>query len=450
MELCLGLERRVDAGEQLDFEAILAEHPEHAARLGDYLRGGRLVDAGLAAGQDPLRAGTADVEGLDSMKALLVRLRSEGIGMQRYELGDELGRGGWGVVVAGEDPHLGRRVAIKRLSGRVLRWAGDLPMLDKPRILARFLEEAQVTSQLDHPGIVPVHELGLDGEGAPYFAMKLVKGIPLNEAIEVLHGKRPPASGSRPWTSSRALGVLERVAEALAYAHHKGVVHRDLKPHNVLVGRFGEVFLLDWGLASVVAAGLDAVELTGGWSTSVPRTVRSDPEAPAAAELLSTERGETLGTPCYLAPESLGLGLEGPGPVRASFAIDVYGLGALLYHVLAGHAPYAEPGRRLPPQAVLARIATGPPSPLREAAPGTPPALIDLCERSMAREPSRRVPSVEAWLEELRSIQAAASDVAPTVLHPDPVPERASPLRWIPWALLAFGLGLWAGRATIL
>src|SRR5262249_42483401 len=115
-----------------------------------------------------------------------------------------------------------------------------------PMVVARFLEEAQVTGQLDHPGIVPVHELGIDSQGRLYFTMKLVEGRDLRHVFELVF------SGKEGWSVTRALGVLQKACEAVAYAHRKGVIHRDLKPANVMVGSFGEVYVMDWGLARVL------------------------------------------------------------------------------------------------------------------------------------------------------------------------------------------------------
>src|SRR5262249_40564721 len=119
-------------------------------------------------------------------------------------------------------------------------------MATSPMVVARFLEEAQVTGQLDHPGIVPVHELGIDSQGRLYFTMKLVEGRDLRHVFELVF------SGKEGWSVTRALGVLQKACEAVAYAHRKGVIHRDLKPANVMVGSFGEVYVMDWGLARVL------------------------------------------------------------------------------------------------------------------------------------------------------------------------------------------------------
>ena len=120
---------------------------------------------------------------------------------------------------------------------------GKTPGRSDSLTLSRFLEEAQVTGQLDHPGIVPVHELGVDADGRVYFTMKLVKGEDLSHVFAHIR------YGREGWSKTRALGVIQRMCEAMAYAHDKGVIHRDLKPANVMVGRFGEVFVMDWGLA---------------------------------------------------------------------------------------------------------------------------------------------------------------------------------------------------------
>jgi len=151
-----------------------------------------------------------------------------------------------GAILKVWDEDLRRSLAMKVILGKGDgAIGGETPPVDR-RLLARFLEEAQVTGQLDHPGIVPVHELGLDAEGRVYFTMKLVKGRDLKQIFELAFEER------EGWNETRALGVILKVCEAMAYAHKKGVIHRDLKPANVMVGGFGEVFVMDWGLARVL------------------------------------------------------------------------------------------------------------------------------------------------------------------------------------------------------
>src|SRR5262245_9484693 len=155
----------------------------------------------------------------------------------RYQLQGEIARGGMGAVLRGRDVDLGRDLALKVLLPKYA---------DRPEVVRRFIEEAQVGAQLQHPGVVPVYDIGRFGE-RPFFTMKLVKGHSLAQLL----GEREQATEDRP----RLLGVVLQVAQAMAYAHAKGVIHRDLKPANVMVGAFGEVQVMDWGLAKVLPAG---------------------------------------------------------------------------------------------------------------------------------------------------------------------------------------------------
>jgi hypothetical protein len=151
-----------------------------------------------------------------------------------------------GAILKVWDGDLRRHLAMKVVLGTGSSAnPGETPAVDQKQI-ARFLEEAQVTGQLDHPGIVPVHELGLDADGRVYFTMKLVKGRDLKRIFDLVFEEQ------EGWNETRALGVIQKVCDAMAYAHVKGVIHRDLKPANVMVGNFGEVFVMDWGLARVL------------------------------------------------------------------------------------------------------------------------------------------------------------------------------------------------------
>ena len=153
----------------------------------------------------------------------------------RLRLFGEIARGGMGVILKGRDLALGRDLAVKVLLEK---------HRDKPELIRRFLMEARIAGQLQHPGIVPVHELGALADGRPYFAMKLVKG----RTLEAILQERSSPSEDLP----RFLGIFEQVCQTVAYAHARGVIHRDLKPANVMVGRFGEVQVMDWGLAKVL------------------------------------------------------------------------------------------------------------------------------------------------------------------------------------------------------
>jgi len=182
-------------------------------------------------------------------------------GRGNYQVLGELARGGMGVVLKGHDNDLGRDVAMKVLHPE---------FCDRPESVQRFVEEAQIGGQLQHPGIVPVYELGLMADERPYFTMKLIKGRTLSS---LLSEREEPASERR-----RFLVIFEQICQTVAYAHSRGVIHRDLKPSNVMVGAFGEVQVVDWGLAKVLAQGGTADERREKESFSevtVLETVRS-------------------------------------------------------------------------------------------------------------------------------------------------------------------------------
>jgi tetratricopeptide (TPR) repeat protein len=218
---------------------------------------------------------------------------------------EELGQGGMGRVLRGRDPDLGRELAIKVLLGE--------HTVDEGRT-RRFIEEARIGGQLQHPGLVPVYEVGRVGEGVPYFTMKLVRG----RTLAALLAERPDPSHELP----HFVQVFEQVAQAIAYAHSKGVVHRDLKPANVMVGAFGEVQVMDWGLAKRMQ---QAEGKQPGCSL---------PTAPCLLPS-GTQAGAILGTPAYMAPEQA-RGEVGTLDERA----DVFGLGAILCEVLTGGPPF--------------------------------------------------------------------------------------------------------------
>jgi serine/threonine-protein kinase len=232
----------------------------------------------------------------------------------RYQLLGEIARGGMGAVLKGRDVDLGRDLAVKVILEE---------HLDHPEILRRFVEEAQIGGQLQHPGIVPVHELGQFPDGRLYIAMKLVKG----RTLAVLLESRKDLTDDR----SRFLSIFEQVCQTMAYAHARGVVHRDLKPSNVMVGSFGEVQVMDWGLAKVLDQGGVADEEKARKSQldrSAVRTARSGSGAESRA-------GSVLGTPAYMAPEQARGALD-----TVDERADVFGLGSILCEILTGYPAY--------------------------------------------------------------------------------------------------------------
>ena len=329
----------------------------------------------------------------DFASEALRRLEQRGALPGRYRPKREIGRGAQGSVLQVWDSELSRNLAMK-VAARQTEAEDATEGLDS-RALARFLEEAQVTSQLDHPGIVPVHELGIDEQRRVYFTMKLVKGESLNEVLQ--HS----AEGKAGWTQTRVVSVLLKVCDALGYAHSKGVLHRDLKPANVMVGRFGEVYVMDWGLARVMNRpdGRDLrLNPAGGVSISEVASQRRDLRGVSPDSPLVTMDGDIVGTPVYMSPEQARGELEDLKP-----ASDVYALGAMLYHLLAGHPPYAEPGARTSPYLVLRWVREDPPAPLARRAPGASAELVSICERAMARDPRERYASAEALAEDLQA-----------------------------------------------
>jgi WD40 repeat protein len=299
-----------------------------------------------------------------------------------------LGAGGMGEVVSVRDRSLRRRVAMK-----VLRGDGQTP--PSPDRLARFVREAQVKGQLEHPNIVPVHDLATDERGRPYFTMKLVRGRSLQDVI---------SAGDEPLPE--LLRILLAACDAVAFAHDRGVVHRDLKPANVMVGDFGEVQVMDWGVAKVLRGGAEADTSDAGASVAE----EDEPRGDATATLL----GSVVGTPAYMAPEQA----RGDS-AAATGATDVYALGAILYAILTGEPPVEAPDTAR----VLYRVAHGEiPWPCERSPDRAVPRDLDaVVRRAMALEPAARYPSVLAFAAEVRAflegrlVDAADYDVLDVV-----------------------------------
>ncbi len=280
----------------------------------------------------------------------------------RYELGEEIARGGMGVVYRATDTVLGREVALKVLLDKFDPGSGTA---------SRFADEARIAAQLQHPGIPPVHDLGTLPDGRPFLAMKLIKG----ETLEALLRARADPSADR----GRFVAVFEAVCQALAYAHAHSVVHRDLKPANVMVGNYGEVQVMDWGLAKVLAGRkrdrpeADAEETSAG--TAVVSLRESDGSF--------TQAGSVLGTPAYMPPE------QAVGAVNKIDArSDVFGLGAVLAVILTGKPPFAADSA----ETTRVKAAQGDVEECfaRLDACGAEPDLVALCKWCLSPKPADR------------------------------------------------------------
>ena len=290
----------------------------------------------------------------------------------RYEDRGPIGRGGMGEVRRVYDRHLDRMLAMKILAPELVE--------DRPS-RARFTAEAKITAALQHPGIVAVHDQGVLADGRLWFTMREVQGRTLSDVIDELHaGIAESAWPMEPASLFRVVDAFKRVCDAVAFAHSRSVIHRDIKPSNVMVGEFGEVLVMDWGLAK---------ERGGGSRDSVP-----PPEASV------THVGDVVGTPSYMPPEQARGEHAALGPRS-----DVWSLGAVLRTVLTGRPPASGSSA-----AVLAAIMTNAIVPIAEAVelghPPMPPELVAICERAMSFEPSRRYADatevggeVAAWLE---------------------------------------------------
>ncbi|MEM9381677.1 MAG: protein kinase [Planctomycetota bacterium] len=254
-------------------------------------------------------------------------------GRGSYQVLGEIARGGMGTVLRGHDHDLGRDVAMKVLNA---------DLADRPEVVQRFVEEAQIGGQLQHPGIVPVYELGLMADDRPYFTMKLVKG----RTLATLLAERESTIADR----RRLVDVFESMCQTVAYAHSRGVIHRDLKPANIMVGAFGEVQVVDWGLAKVLARGGTEDERRARETQAdhtMLETVRSDGSGSGSASLV----GSVIGTPDYMPPEQARGEVE-----RLDERADVFALGAILCEILTGAPPYVGSRAEVLSQAAQAEL----------------------------------------------------------------------------------------------
>ena len=315
---------------------------------------------------------------------------------QRFRLLRPHARGGLGEVFVALDAELHREVALKQILEK---------HADDPVSRQRFVVEAEITGGLEHPGVVPVYGLGTYGGGRPYYAMRFIKGDSLKEAIEHFHGddtlKNDP--GRRSLELRKLLRRFLDVCNAIDYAHSRGVIHRDFKPANIILGKHGETLVVDWGLAKVVGRADPSV----GEQTIAPSSSGSSETLP----------GSALGTPAYMSPEQAGGELDRLGPRS-----DVYSLGATLYCLLTGKPPFEgdDIGE------ILRRVQAGDVRAPREVDPALDQALEAVCLKAMATKPADRYAACRALAEDIERWMADEPVSAwrePLTRHVSPVGE---------------------------
>jgi eukaryotic-like serine/threonine-protein kinase len=397
----------LDADDRVAVEALVARHLKRHS--GDVQKSLAAVPAGKSTRESLERIGDPDIEAtlghvssahVSTDDGIVDRTTSYDIGSptalgQRFRVLRPHARGGLGAVFVALDAELNREVALKQILEK---------HADDPVSRGRFLLEAEVTGGLEHPGIVPVYGLGTYSDGRPYYAMRLIKGDSLKEAIDDFHAGK--SENSDPGRSSLELRKLLRaftdVCNAIEYAHSRGVLHRDIKPSNIIVGRHGETLMVDWGLAKATGKS----DPSGAERTLLPSSASGSSE---------TLPGSALGTPAYMSPEQAEGNHEALGPRS-----DVYSLGATLYYLLTGQP--AVPGDDI--GAILRAVQRGELVPPRQVDPSIDAALEAVCLKAMALRPEDRYATCRALADDVERWMA---DEPVSAWH-EPLVRRAR--RW--------------------
>jgi serine/threonine protein kinase/Tfp pilus assembly protein PilF len=325
----------------------------------------------------------------------------------KYQLLEVFGRGGMGVVYRARQVDIERTVALK-----IIRTPSGFPTEQEA---LRFVAEAQITGQIEHPNIVPVHDMGTDEDGRPYFVMKFVNGRSLSSILRGLRRGNPELK--KEFTRARLLEIFLAVGQAVTFAHARGVLHRDLKPANVMIGEFGEVLLMDWGLAKPFERFGSALHpiVTEERSQETAPTPKTDSRRQERVRTVfdsrgmkDTVQGVVSGTPEYMAPEQA---TGRPEALRPS--ADVYGLGAMLFEILTQHPPHEDADTQRLMRKVALEPARFPPRQKNQEV--VPTALRAIALKALSADPTRRYPSVAALVRDVRAFM----EDRPTAARPD-------------------------------
>ena len=296
--------------------------------------------------------------------------RSRSADNDRFRIVRQHARGGLGVVFVAEDQQLHRPVALKQIRD---------DQSDSDLVRSKFIQEAEITGQLEHPGIVPIYALGIDPQGKPYYAMRFIQGQDLGSRIREfhIHQERAREAFDGPNLKHLLRRFLD-VCNAIEYAHSRGVLHRDLKPANVMLGEFGETLVVDWGFAKMLP-GFAKTGFAGDFPSASSQVVASDKDELGG----ETMHGQFMGTAAYASPEQL----LGQIDMLGRYS-DVYSLGAILFELLTGHVPIVE--RRNTPSDIAEHIKNDRVPNPRSLVSACPAPLESICRKAMAAKIEQR------------------------------------------------------------